>query len=160
MKYSGIIFNDTAAAPGISLSVYLQGCPHRCPGCHNPETWDFFGGQEFTYEILQQIVDGINANGIQRTLSILGGEPLCVENQFLTNMIISEVKKKYPETKVYIWTGYTYEELLKDSTYLLNKILAETDVLIDGPYIEAERDITLPLRGSRNQSIIDLSKKI
>ena len=160
MRYADIIKNDIMAAPGISLSVYLQGCPHHCPGCHNPETWDFEGGKEFTYDTLTEIFEGIKANGLERSLSILGGEPLCPENQFLTNMIISEVRKRYPDIKIYVWTGYLYEELLKNSSKLLEQILASIDVLIDGPFIESERDITLPLRGSRNQKIIDLSKKI
>lgn len=160
MRYADIIKNDIMAAPGISLSIYLQGCPHHCPGCHNPETWDFKGGKEFTYDTLTEIIDGIKANGLERNLSILGGEPLCPENQFLTNMIISEVKKRYPDIKIYVWTGYLYEDLLKNSSKLLEQILASIDVLIDGPFIESERDITLPLRGSRNQKIIDLSKKI
>lgn len=160
MKYANIIYDDVAAAPGISVSVYLQGCPHHCVGCHNPETWDFFGGKEFTFETLSSIIEGLKTNGIKRTLAILGGEPLCVENLFITNLIISEVKKQLPETPIYIWTGYIYEDLIKEPSYLMTNVLNLTDVLIDGPYIEAERDITLPLRGSRNQKIIDLSKKI
>lgn len=77
MKYAGIIKNDTAAGPGLCLSFYTQGCPHHCSGCHNPETWDFNGGKEFTDETLQMILENINANGIERPLCILGGEPLC-----------------------------------------------------------------------------------
>lgn len=160
MRYAKIIYNDITAAPGISLSVYLQGCPHHCEGCFNPETWDFDKGEEFTYDILNSIITNINANGIERNLSILGGEPLCPENQFLTLLIIKEVKKIYPNIKIYIWTGYIYENLIKSPSKDLKEILAMTDVLVDGPFIEAERDITLPLRGSRNQRIIDLSKKI
>lgn len=156
MRYAGIIYNDFAAAPGVSLSFFTQGCPHKCKGCHNPETWDFNGGKEFTNETLSSIIEGLKKNGIKRTLCILGGEPLCPENQFLTNLVISTVKQELPNTKIYIWTGYTYEELQKHSNSHLTSILENTDVLIDGPYIEAERDITLPLRGSRNQRIINL----
>ena len=99
MRYAGIIKNDVAAAPGVSLSFYTQGCPHQCTGCHNPETWSYSGGQEFTMETLQTILDGIEANGIKRNLCILGGEPLCTENAFLTYMVIHEVKQKYPDVK-------------------------------------------------------------
>lgn len=88
----------------------------------------------------------------------MGGEPLCQENLFLVHLVIDTVKKELPNTKVYIWTGYTYEELLKSSDTHLQLILKNTDVLIDGPYIEAERDIALPLRGSRNQRVIELDK--
>lgn len=160
MKYSGLLLNDIAAAPGVSVSFFTQGCPHHCSGCHNPETWSFDGGKEFTSETLNQIIKGLTANGIQRSLSIMGGEPLCSENTFLTYMIIKEVKEKSPNTKIYVWTGYTFEELLAHPPHIKTKsILQMADVLIDGPYMEELRDITLPMRGSSNQRIIDLSKK-
>lgn len=87
---------------------------------------------------------------------MMGGEPLCPENLFLTHMIIKTVKDALPDTKVYIWTGYLYEDLIKRKDRRTSQILELADVLIDGPYIQAERDITLPMRGSRNQRIIDL----
>lgn len=158
MKYAGIIYNDFAAAPGVSLSFYTQGCPHKCHGCHNPETWDFDGGREFKQETLASILKGLRANGVKRSLAIQGGEPLCQENLFLTNLIITTVKEKLPDTLVYIWTGYLYEDLRESGSTALKSILGKADFLIDGPYIEAERDITLPMRGSRNQRIIDLRK--
>ena len=156
MKYAGLILNDFNAAPGVSVSFYTQGCPHRCQGCHNPQTWDFDGGKEFDTEVLKQIIEGLTANGIERSLCIMGGEPLCEENQFLVSLIIDNVKEKLPKTKIYIWTGYTYEGLSKVSGSKLKNILSKTYCIIDGPYIEAERDITLPMRGSRNQNIIYL----
>ena len=157
MRYNGIIFNDTAAAPGLCVSFFSQGCPHRCLGCHNPETWDFDGGKEFTPQTLDDIIAGLHANGIDRSFCLMGGEPLCQENEFLSFLILSTIKEKSPSTKIYIWTGYTYEQLLKRDGKIL-KILEMADVLIDGPYINAERDITLNMRGSRNQRIIDLKK--
>lgn len=158
MRFATIKLNDAANAPGIAVSVYLQGCPHHCVGCFNPETWDFDGGKEFTVETLDEIVKGLTANGIHRSLCILGGEPLCEDNEFLTHLIISTVKEKVPNTPIFIWTGYKYEDLQKRSGRI-EQILAATDVLIDGPYIEELRDITLPLRGSSNQRIIYLDKK-
>lgn len=156
MKYATIKDNDIANGPGIGVSVFLQGCERHCEGCFNPETWDFEGGQEFTQDTLKHIINALTANGIKRHLSILGGEPLHPNNLFLTQLIISTVKQELPETKIYIWTGYTIEELRKSSSKALQYILSTADVLIDGPYIEAERDITLPMRGSRNQRIIPL----
>jgi anaerobic ribonucleoside-triphosphate reductase activating protein len=158
MKYSGIIENDFTAAPGVSVSFFTQGCPHRCVGCHNPETWDFNGGKDFTSEVLDNIIAALTANGLKRNLCIMGGEPLCEQNISLTHLVISNVKEKIQDVKVYIWTGYIYENLLKNASSELQKILAETDVLIDGPYIESLRDITLPMRGSSNQRIIELKK--
>lgn len=159
MKYAGIIKNDMSAAPGVSVSFFTQGCPHRCRGCHNPETWDFEKGKEFTNDTLNEIISALSANGIERSLAIMGGEPLCQDNTFLTYLVIKTVKEKLPNTKVYIWTGYYYEDLLKLHDPRVAQILELTDVLIDGPYVEALRDITLPMRGSSNQSIIDLTKK-
>ena len=156
MKYATIKDNDIANGPGVGVSVFLQGCERHCQGCFNPETWDFEGGQEFTQDTLKHIINALTANGIKRHLSILGGEPLHPNNLFLTQLIISTVKQELPETKIYIWTGYTIEELRKSTSKALQYILSTADVLIDGPYIEAERDITLPMRGSRNQRIIPL----
>jgi anaerobic ribonucleoside-triphosphate reductase activating protein len=156
MRYAGIIYNDLAAAPGICVTFFTQGCNRHCLNCHNPETWDFFGGKEFSYETIADIKQALRANGIKRNLAIMGGEPLCEDNLFLTNLVIESVKKDLPDTKVYIWTGYTYEELILEegSSSLLNNILSNTDCLIDGPYIDSERDITLHMRGSRNQRIL------
>ena len=158
MKYAGIIENDVLAGEGVCVSFFTQGCPHHCAGCHNPETWAFDGGKEFTQEVLSELIRDINANGIQRNFCVMGGEPLCPENQFLTQLVISTIKEKYPDIKVYIWTGYLYEDLLKDNNSKLKTILELTDVLIDGPYIQEERDITLPMRGSRNQRVINLKE--
>ena len=107
--------------------------------------------------MLKQLLDGIEANGVHRSLCILGGEPLHPSNVNLTSTVILSAKAKYPDLKIYVWTGYIYEELLNrddDNTkFILNNITA----LIDGPYIESKRDITLKMRGSSNQRIINLT---
>ena len=159
MRYASIIKNDFSAASGVSVTFFTQGCPHLCKGCHNPETWDFDGGKEFTPEVLKEIVEALTANNITRSFYIMGGEPLCEENLFLTNLVISHIREKVPGVKIYVWTGFLYEDLLKKSNPHLQKILALTDVLIDGPYIEELRDITLPMRGSSNQRVINLTKE-
>jgi anaerobic ribonucleoside-triphosphate reductase activating protein len=159
MRYSGIIRNDLAAAPGVSVSFFTQGCPHRCKGCHNPETWDFEGGKEFTNDTLKEIYEALCANSIVRSFCVMGGEPLCEENLFLTLLVLKEVKQHFPQIKTYLWTGYYYQDLLKNSNQHMAMVLELVDVLIDGPYIESKRDITLPMRGSSNQSIIDLKEK-
>ncbi len=159
MRYAGIIYNDVLAAPGISLSFFTQGCPHRCEGCHNPETWEFNGGKEFTQETLSSILRGLTANGVERNLAIMGGEPLCPENLFLVDLVINTVKEALPKTKIYVWTGYLYENLQMNPDKKLQHILSNTDVLIDGPFVKKERDITLFMRGSKNQRILYLNKK-
>ena len=157
-KIAGVYWDDTAAAPGISLSVYFSGCHFHCPGCQNPETWDFNYGENFTQNKLQEIANKLRKNGVHRRLSILGGEPLCDENLHDVAALISYIKQLYPDTIIYIWTGYTYEELLDKHEPLLMHILELTDVLIDGRYEQDKRDTTLPLRGSSNQRIINLKE--
>ena len=159
MKYAGLIRNDLAAAPGISVTFFTQGCPHKCKGCHNPETWDFNGGKEFTQQVLEDIINALSANDIERSFSIMGGEPLCDENLLLTYMTIWYVKEHLPNTKIYLWTGYYYDELLKRTEPKIPAILGMVDYLIDGPYIESMRDLSLPMRGSSNQSIIELKRQ-
>lgn len=156
MKYAGLIRNDFSAAPGVSTTFFVQGCHFHCEGCHNKDTWDFEGGKEFTPQTLDDIINSLTANNISRNLCIMGGEPLCQENQFLTHLIIKTVKEQLPKTKIYIWTGYLYEDLLKNPNPHLEEILSLSDVLIDGPYIASLRDITLQMRGSSNQRIIEL----
>lgn len=156
MRYADLKKNDIVNGENVCVSFWTQGCPHKCNGCHNPETWSFSGGKEFTVGTLHEIIEAINANNIQRNFSILGGEPLCEENLFLTNLVISEVHKYYPDIIIYLWTGYNYEDLLEDSNPYLKNILNHVNVLIDGPFIQEQRDITLHLRGSKNQRIIYL----
>ena len=156
-NYSGINYNDLAAAPGICVSYFAQGCPHRCPGCHNPETWSFEGGMNFTPETMRSIIASLTAQGIQRTFCVMGGEPLCEENALLTYYVVHVVRDELPDVPIYIWSGYTIEELLQSNNAFVKESLRCANFLIDGPYVEAERDITLSMRGSRNQRILDLS---
>ena len=152
MRVAGLTKNDTTNGEGICVSLWVQGCPHHCKGCHNPESWDFNGGEYKNNDILlEEIYDAISANEIQRNFSILGGEPLAPQNINDTYYILWEVKQRYPSIKTFVWTGYTLEqlkEMYKDT------LLENVDVLIDGPFIKAERDITLKFRGSKNQRIL------
>ena len=159
MRYAGMIKNDIAAGEGVNVSFFTQGCHFHCMGCHNPQTWAFQGGKEFTSDTLEELLKALSANGIQRNLSIMGGEPLCTENIFLVNMIILEVKKVFPDIKIYIWTGYTYEELLERlDEPKIGAILDNIDYLIDGRFEIGERDISLPMRGSRNQRVLNMKE--
>ena len=137
------------------MTFFTQGCPHQCHGCHNPETWDFDGGLEFYPDLITEIIDALTAQGINRNFCIMGGEPLCPENEFLTMLLIIEVRKYLPDVPIYIWTGYTLEQLMHKGDRI-RQILKNINYLIDGPYIEAQRDTTLPMRGSSNQRIIDM----
>lgn len=152
VKFAAINKNDFINGEGVCVSLWMQGCPHHCKGCHNPEQWDFNGGNEIDIDILiNEILIAIEANGIQRNFSVLGGEPMAQRNISNTLYILEQIKKHFPKIKTYVWTGYTIEELLS----LYNKeILQNIDILIDGRFVLEERDITLKLRGSKNQRIL------
>lgn len=157
MRYTAIKENDIANGPGVNVSFWVQGCKNHCKDCQNPETWSFTGGKEFTKDTLNNLFKALKANGINRNLSILGGEPLCPENIPVTKYVIQQVKEKYPETKIYLWSGYYYDELIKNKE-IKEEIFPYLDILVDGPYINSQRDITLKWRGSSNQNIIYLKK--
>lgn len=151
MRYATIIPNDISNGEGICVSLFTQGCPHHCKGCFNPETWNFDEGKPYTFKEIDTIIQLINKNGIQRNFCILGGEPFAVQNLNMLFHTIKEIRKVYPKIKIYAWTGYTLEHLQQNE--LMKLILNQIDVLIDGPFIEEEKDLSLRLRGSRNQHI-------
>lgn len=153
MRYAGIIKNDIAGAPGVCVSFFTQGCARHCEGCQNPETWDFNGGKEFTTDTLDDIVNALTVNGIHRDFCIMGGEPLAPENLFLVDLIIEHIKEALPKTKIFLWTGYTMDELAMRREPHLKNIVDNIDCIIDGPFKIEQRDITLPMRGSRNQKV-------
>lgn len=151
-RYNAIIDNDVVNGQGVCVSFFVQGCPHCCEGCFNPETWDFNGGQPYSEEIKWEIIKLISANGIQRNFSVLGGEPLAPQNLNMVSSLINAVRHAYPHIKIFLWTGYTKEELdLTDERISL--ILDKIDILIDGPFVETQKDLNLKLRGSTNQRI-------
>lgn len=150
MNYAKIIKNDITNGDGVCVSFWVQGCEIRCPGCHNSSIWGFNGGKPYTNSTVQEIIEAISTNGIIRNFSVLGGEPLAEHNIPMTLDIITKVREAYPNIKIYLWTGYELEKVINKNTI---PILKQIDFLIDGPYIEAQRDITLHLRGSKNQKI-------
>lgn len=152
-RYNTIIDNDIVNGEGVCVSFFVQGCPHHCPGCFNEETWDFNGGLEYTDQIRWDIIKLIGANGLQRNFSILGGEPLALQNIPMVWEILVTVRHAYPHIKIFLWTGYTFSELMQRERGALRDILKTIDVLIDGPFIQEEADLSLKLRGSRNQHI-------
>lgn len=156
---AGIEYNDTANAPGICVSVYVSGCDFHCKGCHNPEAWDYNYGTEASIEDVFEIEKALHANGVERDLCILGGEPLNIYNVAFVHALVGYVKMVSPTTKIYIWTGYTIEDIFVEGKAIHKDILRLIDVLIDGPYVEEQRDVTLKMRGSKNQRIHYLKKE-
>lgn len=158
MHYAGLIKNDFTDGQGVCVSLYMQGCPLHCSGCHNPQTWNPQDGIEINIDTLAREIDtSISTNGIERNFSVLGGEPLAPYNLENTAKIIRYIRWIHPNIKIFLWTGYTIEKLDKHNEYI-SSILQDIDTLIDGPYVESLRDITLPLRGSSNQRILEKGK--
>ena len=149
MKYGKINKTDIANGPGVRVSLFVSGCRNRCKGCFNPETWSFNYGEEYTSETWYEILYAMDPDYIAG-LSILGGDPFEPENIETVTDLCKDIKRAYPDKTIWIYTGYLYEDL-KDL-----EIMEYIDVLVDGPFIEAQKDITLKFRGSKNQRIIDV----
>lgn len=148
MRYAQIRKMDISNGEGIGVSLFVQGCPHHCKGCFNQETWDFDGGKEFTPQIEEGLFNILESKKDYLSyFSILGGEPLAPQNIDKVQDILKKVKKNFP-FKTYVWTGYRLENIKN------KEILKYIDVLVDGPFVEEQRDITLKLRGSSNQRVL------
>ena len=144
-----ILEETMADGPGFRTSIYCAGCAHHCPGCHNPQSWDFKGGYEVTIE---ELLDIIKADEFAN-VTFSGGDPLYQVEAFTE--LARRIKTETDKT-IWCYTGFTYEEIQADPR--LSQILPYLDVLVDGPYIEALRDTNLRFRGSSNQRIIELDK--
>ncbi|WP_334110224.1 anaerobic ribonucleoside-triphosphate reductase activating protein [Thermodesulfitimonas autotrophica] len=149
LRIAGVVRESVVDGPGLRYVIFAQGCPHRCPGCHNPETWDPAGGYEIT---AAELLADISRNPLIAGVTFSGGEPFAQAAAF------AALGRALREEgyNIVTYTGYTYEELQTIAEKGVRELLAVTDILIDGPFILAERDLTLPFRGSKNQRIIDL----
>lgn len=152
-KYLKIIKNDTANGEGICVSYWVSGCEHHCKGCHNPETWDRNQGIDFCEDTIQEVLTALRSHGIKRNLSFTGGDPLASYNLHQIKTLSSRVRKEYPEITMFLWTGYTLEQLTSKQLDAIKEI----DVLIDGKFEESLKDLTLRFKGSTNQRVINMS---
>lgn len=155
MRYAQIRRMDISNGEGIGISIFLQGCHLHCKNCFNKELWDFDGGNEFTEDTLNKIITLCNCIQIKR-FSILGGEPLSEENLEELAATIATIKQNYPNISIWLYTGYIYETL----TPAQKAVVDLADILVDGPYVDTERDARLQYRGSRNQRIIDMKQTL
>ena len=160
MNYANIKYCDIANGVGVRTSLFVSGCRHHCKDCFNAMAWDFAYGQAFTEKTEKEIIDSLAPfyiNGI----TLLGGEPMEAENQKVLLPFLKKVREAHPEKSIWIYSGFTLEELLGDTpsraaTPEAKEILSLADVLVDGRFIAEEKDISLQFRGSRNQRIIEL----
>lgn len=152
MRYAQIRKMDIANGPGIRVSIFVQGCHFHCKGCFNSETWDFSGGKEFTDNVLELLLNLCNSDHISG-LSILGGEPLNPANISEVKRICTEFNKRFPNKDIWLWTGYEFDQIKNDEIYSL------VDVLVCGPFIEAQKDLSLKYCGSRNQQVIKTNRR-
>ena len=161
MNYGTIKNYDIANGTGVRVSLFVSGCRHHCKGCFNSETWDFNYGNPYTKEVEAEILEALKPAYIQG-FSLLGGEPFEPENQKELAGLLQKIKESYPEKNVWCYTGYLYDVDLipggKVYTEYTDKMLACIHTLVDGEFIEAEKDLTLEFRGSRNQRILHLDE--
>lgn len=157
MKYAKIRKMDISNGEGVRVSLFVQGCSFHCKNCFNPGTWDFNKGKKFTTAEIQKIIELANKDYIAG-LSVLGGEPLHNNNVNEVFHIVTTFKEKFPNKNIWLWTGFKFEDAIKDSKR--KSILCNIDVLIDGQFEEDKKDLTLKWRGSSNQRVIDCKKSL
>ena len=160
MYYGEIKSCDIANGEGVRVTLFVSGCTNRCPHCFQPQTWDFTYGQPFTAETEERLLS-LLAPEYVNGLTLLGGEPFEPENQRALLPFLRKVRAAYPEKNIWAFSGFTYEELLTEGSYprceATEELLSLLDVLVDGRFVEALKDISLRFRGSSNQRLIDLN---
>lgn len=163
MNYATVKNYDIANGTGVRVSVFVSGCTHRCQGCFNEEAWDFGYGEPFTDEVQEEIIRYLEPDYI-KGLSILGGEPFEHSNQQGLLPFLRRVKQLYPTKSIWCYTGYIFEkdilERMCEEWQETREILSYIDILVDGPFIEEQKDWSLKFRGSSNQRIIDVPKSL
>lgn len=153
IRLAGIVRESIVDGPGIRFTVFCQGCPHGCPGCHNPESHDFSGGQDCSTD---RLLEEIDKDPLLAGVTFSGGEPFCQPEGFLE--LAEGVKER--GLNITSFSGYTYEQLkdMASENDAVKKLLDITDILVDGPFIKEQRDLTLQFRGSSNQRVIDMNR--
>ena len=163
MHYGNIKNYDIADGEGVRVTLFCSGCTNRCEGCFQPETWDFCYGKEYTKETEDQLIQMLTNPNIQG-LTLLGGDPFEPSNQRTLITLLRRVKQELPTKDVWAYTGFVYEQDLLEGqrkhTEVTDEMLSYIDVLVDGPFVIDEKDISLYFRGSTNQRVIDMKKSL
>lgn len=159
MNYHNITHEDMLNGDGIRVVLWVSGCPHHCEECQNPETWSPNSGIEFDEEAKREIFNELSKDYVSG-ITFSGGDPLARDNVFTVSYVARTVKQLFPDKTVWVYTGYTYEELCQRKNLYIEDILRHTDVLVDGEYKKDLRDVSLKWRGSSNQRVIDVQKSL
>ena len=160
MNYATIKNCDIANGPGVRVSLFVSGCTHRCPGCFNEVAWDFDYGTPFTEETVDTIIKMLRPDHI-RGLTLLGGEPFEPQNQIAIVALLRRVKQELPEKSIWAFSGYLFDkDILSGRLGDTSEYLSYLDVLVDGPFVEAKKNLSLRFRGSENQRLIDVKKSL
>ena len=163
MNYATIKPRDIANGPGVRVCLFVSGCTHHCKGCFNQEAWDFDFGQPFTQETIDYILDQLSPSFV-KGLTLLGGEPFEPQNQPAIVELLRQIKAKYPEKSIWAFSGYLFDRDILAGRLgdpeITREYLSYLDVLVDGPFIEAKKNLTLRFRGSENQRLIDVPKSL
>ena len=158
MNYIKITTNDIANGPGVRVVLWVSGCNLHCAGCHNPQSWDYDAGESFTKDTLLSIIDEMSRPEIAG-LTLSGGHPIDPRNLDTTKRVVSIIKELFPQKSIWLYTGYTWEAIRKNwDTY--KEVIENCDVVVDGPYVEELRNISLRFRGSSNQRLIDVKETL
>ena len=159
MNYATIKSRDIANGPGVRVSLFVSGCTHRCPGCFNEEAWDFNFGQPFTQEVIDRILEDLSPSFV-KGLTLLGGEPFDPRNQPSIVELLRQVKAKCPDKSIWAFSGYLFDRDILPGKLgdpdITREYLSYLDVLVDGPFVQAKKNLTLRFRGSENQRLIDV----
>ena len=162
MNYVDIYKNDTTNGIGIRVVLWVSGCSHHCKECHNPQTWDENAGQLFDENAEKELFKALEKPYI-KGITFSGGDPLYKNNLEDVKKLITKIRKDYPNKNIWLYTGYTYEDIMTGTTEDMLKrqeIIKNIDILIDGPFIISKKDLRLEWRGSSNQRIIDMQETI
>ncbi len=160
MKFGQVYYNDVANGVGCRTALFVSGCTHHCKGCFNEVTWDFNYGEDYTKEVEDEIIESLKPGYIDG-LTILGGEPMEIVNQKEIRPLLKRIKKEVPKATIWIYSGYTWEELTDKNNKRCHgedteAILGMLDVLVDGEFLEEQKNLMLRFRGSSNQRVIDV----
>ena len=163
MNYATIKNNDIANGPGVRVSLFVSGCTHRCPGCFNEVAWDFAYGEPFTQQTIDDLIKMLSANHI-KGLTLLGGEPFEPQNQPEVLNLLRQVKATLPEKSIWAYSGYIFEKDILAGRLgpkeITEELISYVDVLVDGPFVQSKKNLSLRFRGSENQRLIDVKASL